>query len=263
VEKRTVGSIELIALVDNIQTYPATAIYHEAGSALHRYSAYCDDSGGVALNFGCFLIRDGTTTILVDTGYGAAAGGRLFQELEAANVALDSIDIVAFTHLHEDHTAGNLDDNGQPRFGRARYLVPQADWDHYSSESPPPASFERDIAALRAAGRVDLFSGERSLSGSVTAVPTPGHTPGHTSYAITSGGEHGYVLGDVVLTCIDAEEPGLVTAFDWDHAMASATRKKVIAKLAAKKALVGASHLPSPGLGRFTSAGEGARWEPS
>jgi hypothetical protein len=68
------------------------------------------------------------------------------------------------------------------------------------------------------------------------------------------------ILGDVVISMIDAEVPSLDTAFDWDHALARKTREAIIARLASERSLVGASHLPSPGFGRFESEGARSRW---
>jgi hypothetical protein len=59
---------------------------------------------------------------------------------------------------------------------------------------------------------------------------------------------------------VDAEMPSLDTAFDWDHSIARATRESAIARLAADGSLVGASHLPVPGFGRFAIAGGTSRW---
>ena len=261
-ERRTVGNVEIIALVDMVRAFPATAVYPGAGEAtLARFSGYCDAEGAVALNFASFVVRDGGTTVLVDTGWGPEMQGELMGELAAAGVAPDAIDIVTFTHLHGDHTGWNFDRaSGTPLFPRARYLVPKGDWDHYAAQTPPPASFTRDIAPLEATGQLELIEGEHRLSPSLTTLPTPGHTPGHTSVMIAAGGAHGCILGDVVLTMIDAEMPSLDTSFDSDHALARTTREAMIARLAADRALVGASHLPEPGFGRFEVTGGASRW---
>jgi glyoxylase-like metal-dependent hydrolase (beta-lactamase superfamily II) len=113
---------------------------------------------------------------------------------------------------------------------------------------------------LQAAAQLELIEGEHSLSPAVTALPTPGHTPGHTSFTITSNGERGCILGDVVIALPDVEMPSLDTAFDWDHSMARTTRESTIARLAAENALVGASHLPVPGFGRFAIEDNASRW---
>lgn len=259
-ERRTVGSVEIIALVDSVKAFPANVVYPGAGD-LAQFAAYMDADGAVALNFAAFVVRDGDTTVLVDTGWGPEMEGQLLAEMSAAGVAPDAIDIVTFTHLHGDHTGWNFDRaSSKPLFPRARYLVPKGDWDHYGAQTPPPDSFTRDIAPLEATGQLELIEGEHRLSPSLVTLPTPGHTPGHTSVMIAAGGAQGCILGDVVITMIDAEMPSLTTVFDSDQALGVATRTATIARLAAADALVGASHLPAPGFGRFVVEDGESRW---
>jgi glyoxylase-like metal-dependent hydrolase (beta-lactamase superfamily II) len=260
-ERRRVGNVDVIALVDTLQTYPGTAIYPSAGEALKPFGAYMDANGGVELNFASFVLVDGDTTVLVDTGWGPEYQGRLPAELQAAGLKVTDIDIITYTHLHGDHTGWNFDRaTGQPLFPTARYLVPKGDFEHYRAQQPRPDSFERDVAPLDALGRCELIEGETRLGPSLVTLPTPGHTPGHTSIVIQSAGERGMILGDVVISMIDAEVPSLDTAFDWDHALARKTREAIIARLASERSLVGASHLPSPGFGRFEAEGARSRW---
>lgn len=261
-QKVRVGDIEVVALIDTIQAYPASAVYPEAGDALENYKHYLEADGTLALNFASFLFEDGGTTVLVDTGWGPAYDGKLLGELSAAGVSESDIDIVIFTHLHGDHTGWNLDAaTGKPRFSNARYLVPGADWAHYSKEGNPESSFEKDVRPLLNAGVMDLFDGEKPLTPGAIALPTPGHTPGHTSVAITSAGQHAFILGDVVLSEIDAENPTWPNSFDWDNETARATRERTVARLIENRALVGASHIRVPGFGRFVRRGDGTAWE--
>lgn len=271
-QRVSVGSVEVVALVDNVMAYPGTAVYPGAGEKLEQYRHYLDAEGKVALNFGCFLCVDGDVRLLVDTGWGPEYQGRLMDELAAASVEPGSVTHVLFTHLHGDHTGWNLDRaSGQPLFPNARYLVPKGDWDHFGGEdsreaasqrtTPKAGSFVRDVEPLEAMGVMELLDGERTLSGALTAVPTPGHTPGHTSLAISSGGERGFILGDVVISPIDAEEPGMRNSFDWDHEIARKTREATVSRLVEEGALVGASHLPAPGLGRFVLAEGRKYWQ--
>lgn len=258
--KSRVGNIDVVALVDAVAAYPATAVYSEAGDSLRQYAHLLDAEGKVVLNFGCYLLRDGDVMVLVDTGFGPEQDGRLLDELRAAGVDQAEIDFVLFTHLHGDHTGWNIDrGTGRPSFPRARYLVPGGDWAHYSRQEPPPASFERDVVPLMQAGCLELVDGERTITPGITAVPTPGHTPGHTSATVSSGGERGYVLGDVVISPIDLAEPEWPNRFDWDNDIARATRLRVLESLDSRT-LVAASHLPEPGLGYFILDGARRRW---
>jgi len=269
-QKTTVGDIEITALLDLVQTYPAATMYPGVGDTA-RFARGLDASGGVALAFSSFLVRDGGTLLLVDTGWGPEHNGRLLSELAEAGVKPAQVTHVLFTHLHGDHTGWNIDrHSGRAIFANARHLVPRADWDHYAKEAaaarandtsgrPWLGSFDRDVEPLQGMGLLDLISGEHAISPRLTAIPTPGHTPGHTSVAVTSGGESGFILGDVVISELDAQEPELESIFDWDRQLAVRTRKATVERLIAERALVAASHLPAPGLGRFVRA-EGRQW---
>ncbi|HML97398.1 MAG TPA: MBL fold metallo-hydrolase [Tepidiformaceae bacterium] len=257
-KRTTVGNVEITALVDTIEAYPASTVYPNAD--LSRYTRHLDAEGRVPLNFGSFLVRDGALLLLVDTGWGPEHNGRLLAELAEAGVKPSQVTHILFTHLHGDHTGWNLDRaTGKVRFPGARFLVPKLDWDHYLAN--PNASFERDVRPLEALGVMELVEGERALSAALTAIPTPGHTPGHTSLVITSGQERGFILGDVVISAVDAEDPEMDSVFDWDSGVARETRRKTVERLIADGSIVGASHLPAPGLGRFVREGRRQWWQ--
>ncbi len=257
-QKTNVGNVSVVALVDNIQAYPLSGVYPALSDPV-PYRRHLDDQDRVSLNFGCFLAIDGNVTLLVDTGWGPEYNGRLLDELREAGVAPSAVTHVLFTHLHGDHTGWNIDRaTGKPVFENAEYLVPAGDWRHYS-EQAKAASFTRDVVPLEATGRMRLIEGELNISPALTAIPTPGHTPGHTSVAVSSGGEAGFILGDVVISPIDATEPTLVNTFDCDSAIAEKTRLATLERLTTSNALVGASHLPAPGLGHFVAT-EGKRY---
>jgi glyoxylase-like metal-dependent hydrolase (beta-lactamase superfamily II) len=257
----TVGDVEVTALVDMVQGYAAERVYVDAGEDLQRYREFLDAEGKVVLNFASFLLRDGDRTILVDAGNGPEADGRLLEELAAAEVAPDDIDAVLFTHLHGDHTGWNLDrDTGRPRFANARYLVPRGDWEHYVAQDPQPKSFARDVAPLEQLGALELIEDGHVLSPSLVTLHTPGHTPGHMSVVVRSGAQEAYIIGDAFLTPIDVAEPNWVTTWDWSAEPTRETRRLLLERIGASKALVGASHLPVPGLGHFEMSGDRRTW---
>ena len=259
----TVGDIEVVSLLDGTEAYPASKVYADAGDALQRYSGYLDPEGRVVLPFSSFLLREGGLTVLVDTGNGPEAQGRLIEELREAGATAGDIDIVVFTHLHGDHTGWNIDrGTGAAQFPNARYLVPRGDWDHYRAAIPPSASFTRDVAALEGLGVLELIDDGHALSASLSTLHTPGHTPGHMTIVVDSLGEQALVLGDAFLTPIDVAEPDWVTTWDWSAPDVRQTRRQLLDRLEATNAIVAASHLPAPGLGRFATVDSRRTFQP-
>lgn len=255
-ERQRVGSVEVVSLLDTNFSMPGDRVF--PGSDLAPYEELLDD-GNVYMDDICFLLVSGDRRILVDTGMGPEVNGTLLEELSAAGVDPGDIDTVVFTHLHGDHVGWNLDRaSGAPLFASARYWVPQGDWDHYAAGAG--ASFERDVRPLEAAGRLELFEGEHAFDDAITSLPTPGHTPGHTSFVIASGGELGFVLGDVVLTAIDAQEPEFANTFDHDDDVARVTRLAALERLSADGSLVAAAHQRAPGFGRFVKTDGRHSW---
>lgn len=248
-----VGNVEIVALSDGEGAYPASRTYASAGDAISKYHDLMDADGNVRQNFGSFLLRADGRTVLVDTGNGPERDGPLMRELGAAGIVPGEIDIVIFTHLHGDHTGWNLErDSGGPRFTNARYWVPRADWDYGLAQNREGGSFNRDIRPLEALGVLELIEGERALTPSLVTLPTPGHTPGHTSIVVRSDGLEAYIIGDAFLTPIDVAEPDWPTGWDNDPEQTVRTRHTLLRRFEqAHDPIIGGSHLPLPSLGRF------------
>jgi glyoxylase-like metal-dependent hydrolase (beta-lactamase superfamily II) len=219
------------------------------------------------VHFGSYLIRSEGQTVLVDTGIGptppAMFGemrGRLLDNLRSAGVQPDAIDTVFTTHAHIDHVGWNLTADGKPVFPRARYLMHQADYDALPAfeEALGPYA-DATIRPLKDLGLLDLLTGERALTGEVTAIPTPGHTPGHMSLLIASSGEKAIILGDIIASPVGVSEPEWVFAFDADPQQAIATRKAVLDRIEAEGMTLAQCHLPAPGFGRIVRL-EGKRY---
>jgi glyoxylase-like metal-dependent hydrolase (beta-lactamase superfamily II) len=65
------------------------------------------------------------------------------------------------------------------------------------------------VAPLEHLGVLDFLEGEKALTSEVTAIETPGHTPGSMSLSISSLGQTALILGDVF------HNPAQVTGTDW------------------------------------------------
>ena len=97
----------------------------------------------------------------------------------------------------------------------------------------------------------------------VRAQSAYGHTPGHTVYVVESKGEKLVLWGDLMhVAAVQFPNPAVTIAFDTDNAQAAAMRAQAFADAARNGYLVGAAHLPFPGVGRLAADGSGYRFVP-
>jgi glyoxylase-like metal-dependent hydrolase (beta-lactamase superfamily II) len=270
-----VGDVTVVAIRD--KSHHVETTFHFPSVPSEAWAPYADlltDDGLIPLNFGCFLVAGDDRVVLIDTGWGPEIGppgrpagpGRLLDELASVGYAPDDIDVVALTHLHPDHIGWNLapDGNGgwRPRFARARYLVPERDVGLYRSREQVHPQIREQGLGLVGFDPVELVDGDATITASLEAVATPGHTPGHRSFVVSSRGERLFVLGDLTHSPVIAHETAWVNVFDWDAALARETRERVLSGLEAGGTLAGVGHYPYPSLGRFVRVAGQRRWQP-
>ena len=119
--------------------------------------------------------------------------------------------------------------------------------------------WEETLGPLESLGVLELLAGEQALTSEITAIPTPGHTPGSMGLAIVSGGQRALIIGDVTVNPAQVTEPDWVFAFDMDPVQAVQTRKHMIERAETEDALLIACHFPHPGHGRLVRL-EGRRY---
>jgi len=118
------------------------------------------------------------------------------------------------------------------------------------------------LTPLEAAGVLQLIDGETPLTDEVTALPAPGHTPGHMVVAVSSRGQKAMILGDVLVHPAHVSEPEWVFAFDMDPVLAVATRKKLLGRLEMEAMTAAQCHLPPPGFGLVVRTEGRRHWQP-
>jgi glyoxylase-like metal-dependent hydrolase (beta-lactamase superfamily II) len=136
------------------------------------------------------------------------------------------------------------------------------DWETCHRPDVQPTRFPNAptcVWPLEQLGLVELMHGEHSITPELTAVPTPGHTPGHVSILVTSRGERALVLGDAAHTPVQFEEPDWVSRADMDPELTRQTRRALVERLEREKILVAAGHFEAPGFGRVVRL-EGKRY---
>jgi glyoxylase-like metal-dependent hydrolase (beta-lactamase superfamily II) len=282
----SVGNVEIIGITDIEVDFPMPLTQVFPNVPLEAWAQYQQRYPEVFPrpdtwhpHFGGFLIRSQGRTILVDTGMGSTAtnpgaiemftggqDGHLMQELQSVGVWPEDIDTVFFTHLHPDHVGWNLTqvgDDTRATFPQARYVTHEADWNAFKRPEVqanfPFPFWQETLGPLETMGVLDLLSGEQVLTGEITAIPTPGHTPGSMSLSIASGSERALIIGDVVTNPAQVTETDWVFAFDMEPDRAVQTRKQMIDRAETDDALLIACHFPAPGHGRLIRL-EGRRY---
>jgi len=234
---------------------------------------FMDRSGQLLLSIHALLLEIGGVRILVDTCLGEhtvpgmealASRGRAFlEEMAAAGAPRESIDVVLCTHMHFDHVGWNTMREGSrwvPTFPNARYLFAKTEWEHWSTAPPDPTSTVKDsVKPVLDAGQGDLVAVDHRVCDGVRLVPTPGHTPGHVSVRISSGGAEALVTGDATHHPVQLAEPDWGMAADVDSKLAAATRRRMIAELADSDTLVIGTHFAGPTAGHVVR-GESGAW---
>jgi glyoxylase-like metal-dependent hydrolase (beta-lactamase superfamily II) len=161
----------------------------------------------------------------------------------------DSIDTVICTHLHVDHVGWNtkkVEGKWVPTFPNARYLIVEKEFEFWRDleEDPFGDVFGESVQPVFDAGLVDLVKPDHQVGDGVWFESTPGHTPGHVSVRISSGGEEAVITGDMMHHPCQIARPDWVTPFDADNDAARETRKQFLERYVDKPVLVLGPHRP-------------------
>ena len=275
----TIGDIEVTVLTDGFRMVPVDDKYlrnaskDELAAALAAAGLPTDRMKNT---YSPIVLTMAGKRVLFDTGNGEAAvkpsngeRGTLNANLAAAGIDRNAIDVVVISHFHADHVNGLLTADGQRAFPNAEIKVPEVEWKFWmddgemSRASPGRMTelFANNRRVFDALGRkVTVYRWDQEVVPGVTALGTPGHSIGHTSFIVASGGKRVFVQSDVCNNAaVFAPHPDWQGFFDQDPAQAAATRRRVYDMLVAEKLPVQAFHFPFPALARIERAGEGYR----
>ena len=273
-DRTRVGNVEIVAIMDMVPPpYDAAEFFPAVPDEAWRpYESECLEDGRLQLYYGCFALRSAGRLVLVDTGAGPGPHptrenrrGDLLNQLARKGIGPEDVDTVVHTHLHWDHIGWNVTWDGsrpRPTFPRAKYLAPRADWEHFTQPSVlATVPHVRDsVVPLEGLGVLELIEGEHTVSPEITTVPTPGHTPGHINIIITSQGQKGAVVGDVLHSKVQVPEPGWCARADLDKELGQRSREAMLDRFEMEAFTVAAGHFkPEEHFGRVVRL-EGRRY---
>jgi glyoxylase-like metal-dependent hydrolase (beta-lactamase superfamily II) len=230
---------------------------------------------GVVISVNAFVLRNNGRTILVETGSGKYLGdsaGHLLSNMGAAGISPLSVDTILLTHMHPDHSAGLTDmTTGKAHFPNAELVVHENEPRHWNDDAAMARGTERQkllffqqardqMAPYR--DRMRTFRQGEVVPG-VTVIPCHGHTPGHSAYLVSSGGQQLLIWGDMVhIPEVQIPRPEVTIDFDSDPQAAAASRKRIFDMAASDRLLVTGMHLHFPGFGHLSRDGNGYRFHP-
>lgn len=283
------GSFDCVVVSDGVielgpasQTFPGSE--PEVVDALLRDFFLPTDR--VLLNVNILVVKTDAGLVMFDSGVGSsrdwgrrkfgADSGRLLGNLLAAGIDPADITTIAITHAHPDHVWGLVNDEGGPLFPNATVHVSQLDHAFFTdAEKLTNAEDAKDAMAidrfggarrnlLPYQGRIRLLEDGDVVVPGVTALLTPGHTPGHVVYLIESDGQTLVNWGDLCHhEVLLLQRPHWQFIMDGDGPAAVEQRVRIFEFVDANRYAVLGCHFPFPGLGHIVKRGDGYIWQPT
>lgn len=272
---RRVGDILVTAMSDGA-VEPDLACFIGLTESEAREMFRRDGQAGSLVSVNTFLLRTENFTVLVDAGSSNFYGdvlGELPRTMEAAGVRPEDIDAVLLTHMHPDHSGGLIYPDGRAFFPRAELVVDRTEYDHWHDDEAAAAADERkrlryftwtrrQLDPYRDRLRFTPRAGAEIFPG-IRAIPTPGHTPGHTGYMIESRQQRLFIWGDVAhMPSIQVPRPDISVIYDTDPGQAAETRRIILEMLASQDIPVAGMHIHFPGFASIVRSGDGYRLAP-
>ena len=239
------------------------------------------DPANALLEQNALVLNTGRHLILFDTGMGDSMGadsrmfgpttGRLLRNMREAGIDPAQIDLVVLSHAHCDHCWALVDAQGNRNFPNAQVAVSEADLKYWTDEGnirgpafmgPFIRGATKNLNAYR--DRMMMVQDGREVVPGVVAMSAPGHTIGHTIYAINSGPNVMVYTGDLAHhQVLLLRRPLLEFSFDTDQKQSAQTRARALERFANERVQLLSYHFPWPSLGRVAKEGEGYAWMPS
>jgi glyoxylase-like metal-dependent hydrolase (beta-lactamase superfamily II) len=255
----TLGDFELTTISDGTYHLDGGVFFGVVPKLMWERRVKADEKNLVPSGLNSVLVRTGDKTILIETGLGNKLPGslvkiygqpaELLNNLGAAGVSPDDIDIVINTHLHFDHCGWNTQRQGDkivPTFPKARYYVQEGEWQHARQQHERDAVtyISDNYDPLIANGQMHLLKGDQEIVPGVSVQVFRGHTENMQAVMIKSGGRTACYISDLIPTTAHIDL-AWVMAFDLCPLQTIESRKRYYAQAIPEKWLTIFTHDPN------------------
>jgi glyoxylase-like metal-dependent hydrolase (beta-lactamase superfamily II) len=271
-----VGDIEITAINDGFANRPLDGFIRNAElpqvqQALQE--AFLPTSQ-VQIPFTTLVLNRGGRVTLIDTGNGdsgAPTSGTWMRNFRAAGFDPAQVSTIVISHFHGDHINGLRLKDGTAVFPNAEVMVPSAEWAFWMDDArmnQAPEAMRGGFQGVRRvfapiAGNVKRFEPGAEVVSGVTAVAAPGHTPGHTTFVVSSGNGTLMIMSDTTNhPALFVRNPDWSAVFDMDGDQARQTRRRMLDMAASERTQVAFYHAPFPATGYIAKEGDKFRLVP-
>lgn len=282
-QRWTIGDTTVTAIVEAetpgipVQLFYPDAVAGDVSSVdwLADIPGAATPEGAITFRVQAFVLERAGRTVLVDPCVGNGKQRSLpfwndlslpwLERFAAAGFTPEQIDLVVHTHLHEDHLGWDthrVEGEWVPTFANARhvYVAEELEWAASDARRQQDDPYGDSIEPIVRAGLADVVAADADLGHGLRLLSTPGHTPGHASLVVDSGGEGFIVSGDLLHHPFQLHDPTIAEVGDWDPAMAHRTRAGFFDHCAHAGCVVGGTHFPVAPLGRIEAHGDAWRF---
>jgi len=258
-QRLTLGNFELTAVSDGLYRLDGGAFFGVIPKVMWSKRTPADENNYIPVGLNSIVVRTGDHTVLIETGignklpeklakiYGQPA--KLLDNLSAAGIAPEDIDIVINTHLHFDHCGWNtVLRAGQPvaTFPKAKYFVQEGEWQYaqHPSERDGVSYMTANYDPLVASGQMQLLRGDQEIVPGISVKVFPGHTQHMQAVLVRSGGKTACYISDLIPTSAHLDL-NWVMAFDLFPLQTLESRKRFYAEAIPQKWLTIFTHDPN------------------
>ena len=231
-----------------------------------------DEANRIEMGFNCYVVETPEHRIVIETGGGNRMDPRgrermrlsdpppsLPENLMAAGIHPESIDVVINSHLHWDHCGWNtqtVDGRVVPCFPRAKYYARRGEWEHAHDRHPRDSVsyIDDNYDPLVESGAMILVDDDRELVPGVRVDCVPGHNRDMWVVRASSEGKTFCFMADLLPTAAHVT-PTWVTAFDLYPMDSINNKADWLARAAQEDWICGFSHDPVNAFGRVRREG--------